>query len=382
MYNRATGQIVKWIHALHIQHGPVVRIAPDELSFIEPEAWKDIYGHRAAGKLTFQKDLRFYGQDFFTKPGEPTGIVRADDVNHVRQRRLFSAGFSEKALREQEPLLKKYVDVLIEKLDNASQEKAGKANLVDWFNFTTFDIMADLTFAEPLHLLDNSSYSAWVRSVMGSVKFVVAHQIASGIPGLEPLLQKAIPKSFLEKKQTHLEFSSRRVDKRLAMKTERPDIWTYVLRFSNSEENKDRGLSLNEMYSNASTFMLAGTETTATLLSGLTYLLLKHPQRMERLVAELRNSFPTREAITLEKLVGLEYLNACIEEALRIYPPVPTGLPRITPANGAEICGRYVPAGVREFSYNRGTRIWELTFFHTVSRHMFPLQTMQRIILH
>ncbi|WP_152722024.1 cytochrome P450, partial [Moraxella catarrhalis] len=42
----------------------------------------------------------------------------------------------------------------------------------------------------------------------------------------------------------------------------------------------------------------------------------------------------------------LPYLNAVVNESLRIAPPVVIGVPRVVPAGGATICGRYVPAGV------------------------------------
>jgi cytochrome P450 len=155
-----------------------------------------------------------------------------------------------------------------------------------------------------------------------------------------------IPKSVHEKRKQHLAHSSERVNTRLAMKTDRPDIWTYILRRTESEKN-EKGLSLEQMYSNASTFMIAGTETTATQLSGLTYQLLKNPKVMEKLTVEIRVAFPSRGEITMQSLAQLEYLNACLEEGLRFYPPVAVGLPRITPKPGAIVCGQFVPAGVR-----------------------------------
>lgn len=346
LYYRSAGKAVVWNHELHQKYGPVVRVTPNELSFIQPEAWRDINGHRIGGKPNFTKDATFYGRDSFATEGESGGIIRSDDVSHARQRRLMSAAFSDKSLKEQEPLLKQYVDTLVSKLSEMSRNVDNKANIVDWYNFTTFDIMADLTFGEPLHLLDNSDYSTWVRVLFSTFKFTVFQQITRSIPGLEAVLLLFLPKSVQEKREKHLKFARERVDKRLRMKTDRPDIWTYVLRFSNSEENKDRGLSMNEMYSNSSTFMIAGTETTATLLSGLTYMLLKHPTYMKKLVAEIRETFPTRESITLQKLASLEYLNACIEEALRVYPPVAVGAPRIVPAQGAVICDEEIPGGV------------------------------------
>jgi hypothetical protein len=52
-----------WLHNLHKTYGPVVRFSPNILSFIEPDAWKDIYGYKATA---FQKDVRhFYGPDAY-----------------------------------------------------------------------------------------------------------------------------------------------------------------------------------------------------------------------------------------------------------------------------------------------------------------------------
>jgi cytochrome P450 len=155
-----------------------------------------------------------------------------------------------------------------------------------------------------------------------------------------------IPKSVQERRKQHLTHSSERVDLRLAMKTDRPDIWTYILRHPETE-NPEKALSLEQMYSNASTFMIAGTETTATQLAGLTYLLLKHPKEMQKLTTELRSMFPSRGDITMQALAKLEYLNSCLEEGLRYYPPVAVGTPRMAPSQGAVVCGQFVPPGVR-----------------------------------
>lgn len=42
----------------------------------------------------------------------------------------------------------------------------------------------------------------------------------------------------------------------------------------------------------------------------------------------------------------LEYMAACFEEGMRMYPAIPTGLPRRVPDCGAIVCGRWVPAKV------------------------------------
>jgi cytochrome P450 len=81
----------------------------------------------------------FYGPDVY---GDPPGMVRADNINHARQRKLVSHAFSDQALREQEPLLSTYAKALVVKLKEVALKPGeGKVDMVTWYNFTTFDIM-------------------------------------------------------------------------------------------------------------------------------------------------------------------------------------------------------------------------------------------------
>ena len=56
--------------------------------------------------------------------GDVLGLqsAAANDTDHARIRRLLSHAFSEAALREQEPLLNSYFDLLVNKLYSRSQE--------------------------------------------------------------------------------------------------------------------------------------------------------------------------------------------------------------------------------------------------------------------
>lgn len=85
----------------------------------------------------------------------------------------------------------------------------------------------------------------------------------------------------------------------------------------------------------------------ATLLSGLTYYLLINIEQYERLTEEIRTSFRTLEEMTFEKLAECKYLNACLKESLRVFPPVPIGSPRVIPAGGQQILGRWIPQDTR-----------------------------------
>ena len=69
---------------------------------------------------------------------------------------------------------------------------------------------------------------------------------------------------------------------------------------------------------NASVLIIAGSETTSTLLSGITYLLLRNPEQLERLTDEVRSSFKSDDEITLLSVNKLEYMLACLNEGLRL----------------------------------------------------------------
>ena len=105
-----------------------------------------------------------------------------------------------------------------------------------------------------------------------------------------------------------------------------------------------------EIASHFNVIMMAGAVTTATFLSGVVYYLGHNRQALSRLQDELRNKFLRIEAIDSKSLMDCVYLNAVVEEGLRIYPPAGAAhLSRIVPKGGCEISGSFIPEGVRSF---------------------------------
>lgn len=103
---------------------------------------------------------------------------------------------------------------------------------------------------------------------------------------------------------------------------------------------------MEKLQANAGALIIAGSETTATLLSGVTYLLLKNPAALEKLTEEVRSTFKSEDEISINSVGHLKYMLACLDEALRIYPPTPSGLPRVVPQGGVNIVGNFVPENV------------------------------------
>ena len=84
-----------------------MRVAPDELTFTDPAAWRDIYAHRTAkggggpGTMSLPpKNARFYN----ASDRIPKNILNASDETHALWRRTMAPSFSEGRMREQEPL--------------------------------------------------------------------------------------------------------------------------------------------------------------------------------------------------------------------------------------------------------------------------------------
>lgn len=261
-------------------------------------------------------------------------------------RRNLSHAFSDKALRAQEALIQNYIDLLIIRLgEQAALNKP--ADIMRWYNCTTFDVIADLALGDKLHCLRDSNYHAWVDLVFASVKGagfsamqrkypIVAYfdQIRRFINGAPDMVQ--VRKEFFA-------LAHEKVSQRLERGIEEvPDFFNFIIK---NQEKEAQALSRGEMDSNAVTFLLAGSETTATTLSGVTFLLLKNPAVYARLVKEIRTTFTSSSDITIEAANALPYMLACLHESLRCYPPVPTGFPRVVPPGGDSISGHYIPGG-------------------------------------
>jgi cytochrome P450 len=229
-------------------------------------------------------------------------------------------------------------------------EKGEAFNMVNWLNFTTFDIIGDLAFGEPFGCLESGEFHFWVSLIFETVKAGAIEQatrrFATAGSAFQNFLLRCIPGEIRERRKNHLKFSTEKVMRRLENeKTEHRDFIWYILK-----QREKFNLNQDEIIVNSALFIVAGSETTANALSGMLARLVYNPDKYEILVKEIRDAFKSEEEIRYEKLSELPYLNAVIEEGLRIHPPVPTGLLRTVPKDGDTVDGVWVPGGVCVYS--------------------------------
>ncbi|KFA80067.1 hypothetical protein S40288_08218 [Stachybotrys chartarum IBT 40288] len=341
------GSLIFKVAQLHAKYGDTVRVGPDEVAFLSVDAWKDIYGHRSAGEEENPKSMGFYQ----ISPNQPQSIISSGRTEHGELRRQMAHGFSERSMRGQEPIIGRYVDLLLQRLHENAH--TGALNMREWYNWTTFDIIGDLGFGSDFDCLKTSTYNPWTKLITDTVKAAAWLQSLSYV-GLRPVAAKIMDMG-VRSIEHHQELTKRKLMQRIEFgkKQERPDLIEGLIKTN---------LPMDKLSSNAGLLIVAGSETTATLLCGATYLLTRNPDAMRKLAQEVRTTFQNKEDITLLSVNSLSYMLACLNETLRMYPPVSVGLPRIAPKGGATIAGLFVPEGTQlgvwQWAINRHPAYW------------------------
>lgn len=155
----------------------MVRLAFDEVSFIDAQAWTDIYGLHPGGK--FPKNPIWLRQAI----NGAHSIISAPEADHARFPRILSNAFTDQTLKEQAPIIDSYVDLLIKQL----REKAASGTSVDlndYFTYTAFDITGELSFGESFHCLKSGHYHPWVDILQKNFKVLTFDNATRLFPGL------------------------------------------------------------------------------------------------------------------------------------------------------------------------------------------------------
>ncbi|KAL2786718.1 cytochrome P450 [Aspergillus keveii] len=316
-------------------YGNIVRTAPDELSFCSGASWKEIYGH-VAGRKPFLKSA-FYEP----LPGETVNIVSVSDVaHHSAMRKTLSHGFSSTALSAKEDLVQGFVNLLIRQIKQNYLDKPG--DMVKWYDYTTFDTIGELAFGDSFGCLALGEPHLWIDSLFDDIKITNLSRAFEYFPLLRSRFRslykrQMIPSAITAPRARQVAYAKDEIETRLNKNSIGPDFLTRMI-----AEREEKGFSFQERLSQASILVVAGSETTATSLAAITYYLCRNPSVYKKVAHEVRSSFKLLDEITGRLTEQLPYLRAVIEEGLRIFLPIPTGPPRVSPGEYVEGC--FVPS--------------------------------------
>ncbi|KAK9413202.1 putative Isotrichodermin C-15 hydroxylase [Seiridium unicorne] len=332
------GTWLRKVSQLHREYGPVVRIGPNRLAIDGSIGWPRIFAHRSGREC--EKDQRYL------YPGAELSLASAPQELHRRQRKHMAPAFNEFGLTEHQETINGYIELLLCQLEKET-EREKPVDMVQWIDFAIFDMAGDFTWGESFHNLDSDDHPQWIlhSNATEGAKGLGMLRFVQWYPALRPLLLAWKGQSSMATEEGNRDWSMIKAEARMDIGVQREDgkrdLMSYMM-------SKDRDgctvMSKQEILLNSPFVFGAGSETVATALEAWVFYLGQTPRAYERLADEIRQTFRSEGDINPRSLAHLPYLNACIEEALRLYPPAPEIPPRVCPEDG-DIDGNFVPKG-------------------------------------
>ncbi|KZS98305.1 cytochrome P450 monooxygenase pc-bph [Sistotremastrum niveocremeum HHB9708] len=405
-YWAAQGKRSEHVHEMHKKYGTFVRLAPNHVSIADSEALQTVYAH---GNGTLKSN--FYDAFVSLRRGLFNTRSRPE---HTRKRKIVSHIFSQKNVLEFEVNVKQALLNLTKQWDRLCEggvkgisgdegEGGWKGHdgrvwfdCLPWFNYLAFDIIGDLAFGAPFGMLDACADSAPVAinneammAQYGSTKpdaeakepevmHVPAIQILNsrgefsasmGVlpPWIRPLVKK-IP-WYAKGNQAVKNLAGiavAAVAKRLAAdaqgeKSERVDL---LRRLQESRDDEGKRMGKEELTAEALTQLIAGSDTTSNSSCAITYHLAHNPAVQHKLQKELDDALGLDDSpvLSYEQIKSLPYLDAVINEGLRVHSTSAMGLPRLVPEGGITVLDRFFPEGtvlsVPSYTIHREKRTW------------------------
>ncbi|KAJ7476693.1 cytochrome P450 [Mycena latifolia] len=315
---------------LHDKYGPYVRTGPNEISVNDATAVSQILNFGGLDKGQFYQTGRH--------PSTPPSIISLVGEAHTGKRRVWNRAMTSAAVREYEPLIAKRASQLVSRLG----DQDGTIDLVAWFNVFSLDLMGDLAFGGGFELLqagkDATGVGARIRG------FTTATSLLGQIPWIGPILHlspqvERIVQRFHEFAQG---LALQRMEKGASSVK---DLWYHLADEAGLEKVKP---TLETSAAEGFVAIIAASDTTAAALSSLLWFLISNPEYYRRAQLELDSVFVNGDdPLDVSKHGQLQFLSACINETLRLHPPVPSNGPREvdTKNGGRSIAGRFIPAG-------------------------------------
>ncbi len=315
--------------------GPVVRINPREVHIdgrVDPAFWDILYSN--SNKL--DKDSFYY--DGF---GAGYSAVSTGPADLHRARRGAMANyFSMTNIRRYEPMVLQQISKLFQRL------KTCKANdevvdLGNAYRCLATDVVTSFALPEPKTMLDypdfGKDFNRLIRDFAKLITFQrhlkIVFPLLSAIPDWLTVRMDSTGASLqmVDFQRSYEKQTQLAIDRKGKLPEGQPISILDTL--ATSTELKDRDKLRNRIVEEARNTVGAGTETTASTLSVLTYHLLSNPACLVKLKSELNDTAvaSSNQLLDFRTLERLPYLNAVISEALRLTNPVTGRLPRINP---------------------------------------------------
>ncbi len=351
-YSVFTNSRIHYIHALHAQYGPIVRIAPLEVDVADPFAAREI--HRMGSgfpKAPFYKLL---------SPGPVDNIFNFRDAKlHAARRRLYAKGFTLASLRrEWEPTVREVTARAVEKMK--AEAEGGVSEVMGWWTLMANEVVCRLTFGGGVGTVEEGVKDPFVLMLerrMGDLAHLLLHfapplyyagrVLAMVVPPLQDVFYSQ-ERMFLAGDRVVAQARSDKIGER--------NLFAKAL----AEDQGEHPLTDTDIITDAGALLLAGSDPTAISLTFLIWCVLNRPALQKELEAEVAGIEGEVTDVVCE---GLTLLNAVIDESLRLYGAAPGCMPRSVPKGGATLGGYFIPDDTvvvtQNWSLQRDPDTWE-----------------------
>ncbi|KAI0752497.1 high nitrogen upregulated cytochrome P450 monooxygenase 2 [Daedaleopsis nitida] len=343
-WNSIAGHQMRYNDALHAEYGYVVRTGPNQLSIADPALVPALLGPSGVPKGPY-----FTGGSMSETDVPMVGIQ--DTESHLLRRRAWNRGLSRSAVREYEQAILSRARLLVQRLE----EQRGEVILGKWLSHFSYDFIFDVAFGGGSELMrDGDRNNVWSIIEGGMVAAKFLSQVpwlgiyVGYIPGAAGPLNKL------------MEGGRQLAAKRLARGSTTHDLFHYL----NNEDLADsEPPPPSQLVNDGVLAVNAGSDSTSVALTSIFFCILVNTNVYATLQEEIDRLYgPEEDPCSTKHHREMQYLQAVINEALRLYPPGPGGTQRRVPLRGSAVTigSLYLPPGtafyVPPFTMHRDKR--------------------------
>ncbi|KAI9150020.1 cytochrome protein [Paramyrothecium foliicola] len=336
------------LRLMHEKYGPIVRCSPGELSINDPEFYNQVYvpaGTRRTDLMCQRSGLGLDGA-FLTTP---------DHFLHQQRRKPVEKFFAFKNIKDMEPAIHEKMRIL----DRRISEFVGTGSFVRLdhaYAAMIGDLILKFTVGEPSGMLEDPNFTpGWfnmIRGVTLSVPIVRNFPLVGMLVNLIPMDRiksnnrllsglkiwtMKMGRGKIEQIKTQLAVEEKQGIHEIP---EDSSVFRHILQSDMPDPEKH----VSRLSGEALVILGAGTVTTATAITMMTYKILNNKTMHKRLTEDLREvtaCYPDRIPSTAE-FQQCHYLVACIKEALRIFCQVRAST-RVSPDVDLHYNGYVIP---------------------------------------
>jgi cytochrome P450 len=297
--------------------------------------------------------------------GLTPGVFAATGEAWKRQRRMVMAGFDPTHVRAYFPSLLKVAQRLRGRWRRAASADEGIELQPELMRFTV-DAIAGLAFGADVNTLESDEEV--IQQHLDKIFPMVFKRVFSIVPWwrwFPRAADRQLERSVVAVNEAIAGFiaaARARLAADPARRAQPPNLLEAMIVAADAGGGMQDGgdISDREVAGNVLTMLLAGEDTTANTLAWMIYLLHRHPQALQRAQHEVRALALDSSAFTPETLAGLDYLEACAHETMRLKPVAPFQV--IEALRDTVIQGVRVPQGTAVWCLMRGDSVSERHF--------------------